>query len=64
MRGSDLSTLVMMCLTNEGKVSNNRRKQYQYTVPEAVFEYIEEVAQTLMVQQRAVAEVAAAESGG
>jgi hypothetical protein len=54
----------MMCLTNEGKVSNNRRKQYQYTVPEAVFDYIEEVAQTVLVQQRPVAEVASAESDG
>lgn len=64
VRGSDLSTLVMMCLTNEGKVSNNRRKQYQYTVPEAVFEYIEEVAQAVLVQQRPMAEVASAESDG
>lgn len=30
VRGSDLASLVMMCLTNNGIVSKNRRKQYQY----------------------------------
>ncbi len=40
--GSDLSKLVMMCLDNEGKVSKHRRKQFQYSVPEQVFEFIEE----------------------
>lgn len=61
VRGSDLALLVMMCLTNEGKVSINRRKQFQYTVPEAVFGYIEEVAQSVMAQQRSMAETASAE---
>jgi len=42
VRGSDLSKLVMMCLDNEGKVSRHRRKQFQYSVPEEVFEAIEE----------------------
>ncbi|KTB61047.1 cell filamentation protein Fic [Pseudomonas fluorescens] len=41
VRGSDLSKLVMMCLDNEGKVSKHRRKQFQYSVPEEVFEFIE-----------------------
>jgi hypothetical protein len=41
VRGSDLSKLVMMCLDNDGKVSKNRRKQFQYSVPEEVFEFIE-----------------------
>lgn len=44
VRGSDLSKLVMMCLDNDGKVSKNRRKQFQYSVPEAVFEFIEQEA--------------------
>lgn len=42
VRGSDLSKLVMMCLDNEGKVSKHRRKQFQYSVSEEVFEFIEE----------------------
>jgi len=42
VRGSDLSKLVTMCLDNEGKVSKHRRKQFQYSVAEEVFEFIEE----------------------
>lgn len=42
--GSDLSKLVMMCLDQGGLVSQNRRKQFQYTVPAAAFDYIEEQA--------------------
>lgn len=48
VRGSDLSKLVMMCLDNEGKVSKHRRKQFQYSVPEEVFEFIEEETLRLM----------------
>lgn len=42
----------MMCLTNQGIVSKNRRKQFQYTVPEEVFEFIEQVAQHVLGDQR------------
>ncbi|MBY8970857.1 Fic family protein [Pseudomonas sp. P867] len=42
VRGSDLSKLVMMCLDNEGKLSKHRRKQFQYSVAEEVFGFIEE----------------------
>lgn len=45
VRGSDLSKVVMMCLDNEGKVSKYRRTQFQYSVPEEVFAFIE--AETL-----------------
>ncbi|MNG38023.1 hypothetical protein D3C84_1255600 [compost metagenome] len=48
VRGSDLSKLVMMCLDNAGKVSRHRRKQFQYSVPEAVFEFIEAEAGRLL----------------
>ncbi|MBU6958538.1 Fic family protein [Pseudomonas sp. CVAP len=48
VRGSDLSKLVMMCLDNEGKVSKHRRKQFQYSVPEEVFEFIEGEAGRLL----------------
>ncbi|WP_415766103.1 Fic family protein [Pseudomonas sp. ZB1P45] len=44
VRGSDLSKLVMMCLDNDGKVSKHRRKQFQYSVSEEVFAFIEESA--------------------
>jgi Fic/DOC family len=49
VRGSDLSTLVMMCLDNNGIVSKHRRKQYQYTVQAEVFDYIEQVARSLLL---------------
>ncbi|MBN0756792.1 cell filamentation protein Fic, partial [Pseudomonas aeruginosa] len=52
VRGSELAQLVMMCLTNQGIVSKNRRKQFQYTVPEEVFEFIEQVAQQVLGDQR------------
>lgn len=51
VRGSDLANLVMMCLTNNGTVSRNRRKQYQYSVQTEVFDYIEQVTQSLLRQQ-------------
>ncbi|MOA40402.1 hypothetical protein D3C78_1622760 [compost metagenome] len=51
VRGSDLANLVMMCLSNNGVVSQNRRRQYQYTVPEAVFDYIEQAAREQLAAQ-------------
>lgn len=48
VRGSDLANLVMMCLTNGGVMSKNRRKQYQHTVTEEVFDFIEQQAQALL----------------
>ena len=51
VRGSDLSKLVMMCLDNEGKVSKHRRKQFQYSVPEEVFAFIEEEAGKVMTDE-------------
>jgi hypothetical protein len=47
VRGNDLTTLVLTCLQNKGKVSSNRRKKFATTVPEYVFEAIEEEWQTL-----------------
>jgi hypothetical protein len=47
VRGSDLATLVVCCLDNGGKVSKNRRRQFTGRVPEAVFDYIEQVASEL-----------------
>ncbi|WP_256663727.1 hypothetical protein [Pseudomonas sp. gcc21] len=41
----------MMCLTHNGVASNNRRKQYQYSVQAEVFDYIEHVTQALLKQQ-------------
>lgn len=51
VRGSDLSNLVMMCLSQKGTVSKHRRKQYQYAVSEEVFDYIEQVTQSLLNNQ-------------
>ena len=63
MRGSDLASLVMMCLSNDGKVSINRRKQYKYAVPDHVFDYIEEVAKEVLEQQQGVGPQASVSSG-
>lgn len=52
VRGSDLAQLVMMTLTNDGKVSQNRRKQFKYSVPEIVFDFLEEQAQQVLAEQQ------------
>lgn len=41
VRGSDLATLIVSCLDNNGTVSKNRRKQFEGRVPEGVFDFIE-----------------------
>lgn len=43
VRGKDLSVLVVSALQNQGKVSNKRRKQFQYSVQPQVFDAIEEL---------------------
>lgn len=47
VRGNDLTTLVLACLQNKGKVSVNRRKKFAATVPDSVFEALEEEWQRL-----------------
>ena len=47
VQGNDLASLVRMCLGNEGKVSNNRRKQFALRVPEKLFDFLEENAAAL-----------------
>lgn len=42
VRGNDLTTLVLSCLQNNGKISANRRKKFELTVPASVFGAIEE----------------------
>lgn len=54
VRGSDLANLVMMCLSNDGVVSQNRRRQYRYSVPTEVFDYIEATTQEVLTQQQAL----------
>lgn len=53
VRGSDLAQLVMMCLSNNGSVSRNRRRQFQYSVQEEVFDFIEERARKVLAEQAA-----------
>ena len=43
VRGKDLSVLVISALQNQGKVSSNRRRQFQNTVQPPVFDAIEEL---------------------
>ncbi|WP_409286837.1 Fic family protein [Pseudomonas guariconensis] len=52
VRGSDLTALVMMCLSNGGVVSKNRRRQFAHRVPEAIFDFIEETARDVLEAQR------------
>lgn len=52
VRGSDLARLVMMCLSHQGRLSKNRRKQFRYQVPEEVMDAIEqEATQALGAEQ-------------
>src|SRR5690606_32260310 len=52
VRGSELSKLVMMCLSNDGVISKNRRKQFQYIASEEVFDFIEQAAQQVLEARR------------
>lgn len=52
IRGSDLARLVMMCLSNEGRLSNNRRKQFRYQVPDDVLDAIEAEAQYVLEEYK------------
>ncbi|WP_027328632.1 Fic family protein [Marinimicrobium agarilyticum] len=38
---SDLAKLVLFCMDQRGRLSKNRRKQYQYVVPSEVFDALE-----------------------
>jgi len=40
-------------LSNDGVVSRNRRKQYQYSVTPQAFDFIEQTAQHVLAEQRA-----------
>ncbi|PMR73038.1 Fic family protein [Billgrantia endophytica] len=44
IRGSDLAWLVMMCLSQDGRLSSNRRKQFRHQVPAEVLDAIEDAA--------------------
>lgn len=48
VRGSDLSTLVVCCLDNGGKLSKRRRRQFEGRVPQGVFDYIEGAAKRVL----------------
>ena len=47
---ADLSNLVMFCIDQRGILSNNRRKQYQYKVPEDAFDALEQAYIEVMAQ--------------
>ncbi|MHB1659692.1 MAG: Fic family protein [Acidithiobacillus sp.] len=49
VRNQDLSVLIRSCMENAGSVSKNRRKQYAVTVPEKVFDAIEDAWTSFMV---------------
>jgi hypothetical protein len=45
---TELSKLVMFCLDQKGRISKNRRKQYQYMIPEEAFDALEAAYQEVM----------------
>lgn len=53
VRGSTLSSLVRLCLDNENVISKNRRKQFVGRVPENAFDFIEQCAKEVSLQQNA-----------
>ncbi|WP_340146954.1 hypothetical protein [Halomonas sp. PA16-9] len=42
----------MMCLSNQGRLSNNRRKQFRYQVPDEVLDAIEAEAQDALEEHK------------
>lgn len=53
VRGSELAKLVMMCLSNNGVVSRNRRKQFENIVQTEVFDFIEARAREQLLGESA-----------
>jgi hypothetical protein len=51
VQNNTLATLIHSCLQNDGKVSNNRRRQFAGQAPEAVFELIQRAAQETDVHE-------------
>lgn len=49
VRNSDLATLVISCLQNNGVVSRNRRKQFTGRIPESVFDFLEKTVHQILV---------------
>ena len=47
LRGSDLATLVVICLDNDGVISRKKRKRFADRVPQAAFELIEAAVREL-----------------
>lgn len=54
----DLGNLVMMCMQHHGRLSNHRRKQYQYRVPEEVFDALEKAYRDVIDEVTTVADPA------
>ena len=45
IRNEAMHILITSAIQNEGRVSNNRRKQFKYQVPDEVFDFIQELVQ-------------------
>lgn len=48
LRGSDLGTLAMICLDNDGTISHRKRKRFADRVPEGVFDLIESTVRDVL----------------
>ena len=51
LRGSDLATLVVICLDKQGVISHNKRKRYASRVPESAFAIIETAARAVLAHE-------------
>ena len=51
LRGSDLATLVVICLDKQGVISHNKRKRYASRVPESAFAIIEAAARAVLAHE-------------
>ena len=48
IRGSALSTLVQICISNRGKLPQAARYKFKACVPDSYFDYIEAVAKDIL----------------
>jgi len=48
IRGSALSALVQICISNRGKLPQAARDKFTHCVPDSYFDYIEAIAQDVL----------------
>ncbi len=48
IRGSALSALVQICISNHGRLPNSARDKFRFCVPDSYFDYIEAVTKDVL----------------